>query len=66
MIHDLTQKVVKLKLTWYSYGEVPDLFLMISKVFVRTLPPAIEAPQLGIMSSNLTVYHPNISTHTYP
>ncbi len=27
----------------------------------RTLPPAIEAPQLGIMSANLTVNHPNIS-----
>ncbi len=26
-----------------------------------TFPPAIEAPQLGIMSANLTVNHPNIS-----
>ncbi len=27
----------------------------------RNLPPAIEDPQLGIMSANLTVNHPNIS-----
>ena len=31
-------------------------------VIARTLPHAIEAPQLGIMSANLTVYHPKIST----
>ncbi len=29
--------------------------------FARNSPPAIEAPQLGIMSANLTVNHPNIS-----
>ncbi len=29
--------------------------------FASTFPPAIEAPQLGIMSANLTVNDPNIS-----
>ncbi len=32
----------------------------------RTFPPTIEASHLQIMSANLTVYHPNISTHAYP
>ncbi len=27
----------------------------------RNSPPAIEAPQLGIMSANMTVNRPNIS-----
>ncbi len=30
------------------------------RFYARTLPVAIEAPQLGIMSVNLTVNHPNI------
>ncbi len=35
-------------------------------VATSTFPPAIEAPHLQIMSVNLTVYHPNISTHAFP
>ncbi len=31
-----------------------------------TFPPAIEASHLQIMSANLTLNHPNISTHAYP
>ena len=50
---------------WYQKrGTERDPIILINYVpecSARTLPPAIEAPQLGIMSANLTVNHPNIS-----
>ncbi len=31
--------------------------------YARNCPPAIEASHFQIMSANLTMYHPNISSH---
>ena len=44
-------------------GKVSHAYCMVLQhlTTASTFPPVIEAPQLGIMSANLTVNHPNIS-----
>ncbi len=36
------------------------------KALARNCSNHIKTPHFQIMSANLTVYHPNISTHAYP
>ncbi len=55
--------------TQEKYAQLKEVYegnLLSSDFVASTFPPRNEASQFQIMSANLTVYHPNISTHAYP